>query len=262
MKPVLPKAWNPPPVVQTARFTPVFDRTLNAARMTHLMPETYGWAKERNEWPADFGTELQAPWQCASYAAVNGFQGFCRANHRNAYRGMDPSSIHDDAQELDGLEGGAAEVATTVEAAMEAICETANAGMREPWIYWAKVPVDLVGCWLKGISPVVVDLRWPSGWESYSVLWKTLLWTHQNDPKARHAVTLIGHEPQKRVKLFGRNPRTRAFALQDPSKGEKIYIEAAAMARNWVGGYGFILATRLERLAALERRDPNPQPWA
>lgn len=173
---------------------------------------------------------------------------------------LDPREVHKDAQKIDGLEGGAAEVATTIEAAMEALCEIANAGLREPWVFWSPVGVDVTPVWQKALSPVVADLRWPSGWNRYSFIWKTLLYTHGADPSTRHAVTLCGHEPKKRAGLF-RKP-VRAFRVQDPSKDELLWMEVGAMARNWVGGAGFILASQLDKLAEAERKEPSPAPLA
>jgi hypothetical protein len=261
MKPLLPKGWNPPPVRQTSRFTPVFRREPSPAMITHLMRHAYGWTTDDWSWPADPDARLQKPWQCASWAAVNAFKAFCQANGRGSwYDYLAPETVHGDAQGIDGLEGGAAEVATTIEAAMEALCELANAGLREPWVYWSPVSVDVTGAWQKSVSPVVADLRWPSGWEGYSFIWKTLLWTHEHDPKGRHAVALMGHQEKKRAGLF-RAP-VRAFRLQDSTKGEMIWIDVAAMARHWVGGAGFILASQWEKLKEEERKEPTPAPMA
>lgn len=261
MKPVFPKGWNPPPVVQTRRFTPVFERELSPARITHLMRHAYGWANDEWAWPFDRDARLQEPAMCASWAAVNAFKAFCHHNGRGkAFDSLDPRDVHGDAQEIDGLEGGQAETATTIQAAMEAICEIANGGLREPWVYWSPVSVDLTGVWQKSVSPVVADLYWPREWNHHSVIWKTLLYSHANAQKGRHAIALMGHRPKKRAGLF-RKP-VRAFLVQDSEKGEPLWIEVGAMAAHWVGGCGFILASQWEQLKRDEEREPNPMPLA
>lgn len=258
MKPLLPKAWQPDSARATGSFVPVFSRPLTDARATHLMRETYRWTTRRVGWPADKKAPLQDPYACATWAALNAFRAFCKQHKREWFSHLDAKAIHGDAQELDGLEGGSAEVSTTVEAAMEAICESANSGMREPWVYWAPVPLDLVGCWQDGLSPVVADLNWQSGWEDYNFWYKTLLYTHKNDPAGRHAVALVGHEPEKKPGPFRKKVRT--FQLHDSTKGELIWIDAGAMARNWNGGAGFLLASQHEKLKRMEVLEPKPLP--
>lgn len=257
MKPLLPKGWNPDAARQTASFVPIFERPLTEAGQIHLMHQTRGWTHRPLAWPADARAPLQEPSACATWAALNAFRAFCKHHKREWFANLDPMSIHGDAQAIDGWEGGSANVATTIQAAMEAICEVANSGMREPWVYWATVPLDLVGCWHDGLSPVVADLRWPSGWEKYSALWRVLLHTHDRDPAGRHAVALVGHRPEKRAGFF--RPLVRTFVLHDSTKGELIHLEAGAMARHWMGGAGFILASQHEKLKRMERDEPNPQ---
>jgi hypothetical protein len=261
MKPIFPKGWNPPPVVQTKRFLPVFERALTEAQTTHLMRGAHGWTTRKQLWPADKHAPLQKPWQCSSWAAVNAFQAFCRANGRGRwYAHLDAGDLHKDAQEIDGLEGGAAEVATTIQAAMEAICESANSGMREPWVVWAPVPLDLVGVWQDACSPVVADLMWPREWNHYSFIYKTLLYPHANSEKARHAVALTGHDAAKKPGFFRK--RVRAFQVQDSEKTELIWIEARALAEHWNAGCGFMLASQREELLRMEKSEPAPAPMA
>lgn len=260
MNPLLPKVWNPEPIRATGTFVPVFSRPLTEARTTHLMREAYGWTRRAVSWPADSKAPLQEPYACATWAALNAFRAFCKHHKRDWFANLDAMGIHGDAQALDGMEGGDADKATTIEAAMEAICESANSGMREPWVYWAPVPLDLVGCWQDALSPVVVDLKWPREWASYNFWYKTLLYSHANAEAWRHAVALVGHEPEKRAGIFRK--KVRAFQVHDSEKGELIWIEAGAMARNWVGGAGFLLASQHEKLKRMEVLEPKPLPLA
>ncbi len=237
-----PVYFKPEPVVRTQPFLPIFEAEIEPAMMAMVMNASVGWPHRSEHWGADHSTEKRQ-WPnpaCSSYAAFNAFEPFATLHGQYGIAlDMDPMDAHEIAMDIDGLSGGPAETQTTLEAAMEAVCQLANKAMGAHWLDWARVPQDNIGAWQSMASQGAVPLTSWYAWTRYSFRWKTLVWPHDNpQPVAHHAVALVGHLPKKAI---GIRKRVRAFEIHD-SQGERKWIEAAAMVRSMREpcGYGFI----------------------
>lgn len=227
----------------TRPFTPIFRVDILPAMEAVILDAAKGWLHEADRWGANHGTKKRQ-WPhpaCSSYAAYNALEPYAVLHgHGMAIREIDPMSIHRLAMQIDGLEGGEAETATTLKAAMEAACQLANQTAGVDFARFARVPVDVVGGWLSVVSPVACEMKWWWQWTRYSWLWKTLQHPGANAPVAAlHAGALVGWEPRKRTGISG--SRVRAFEWHD-SALEKLWIEAAAfvMALRGEEAYGYI----------------------
>lgn len=237
-----PVMFRKEPVRATKPFLPIFEADLSPEMLVQIMDAGKGWAERSEHWGALHDTKKRQ-WPnpaCSSYAAFNAFEPFATLQKQYGIAlDMDPMDVHEIAMEIDGLEGGDANTQTTVQAAMEAVCQLANKATGTHWVSWARVPTDIIGAWQSVVSPVAVELKIWREWLRYSFIWRTLIWPHDHAQLvALHAVALVGWKPKKKI-CFWRD--AQAFEVHDSAR-EKIWIEASAMVRSMLAnqGYGFI----------------------